>query len=417
MMNTRLLLILFVTGMLLLVIPDALVFYLIMPVTGSQQSDQIELGHFLYQLLWYTRIIGFVCTVPLLLRVLRSGSMKKKLGYSILLALGLLVVYLLGYRYMPQQVFKEPKALVFTTADKNTVPQNNLVMGIVLNGQAKAYPLKFVGYHHKIQDSVGGIPVLITYCTMCRSGMVYDPVINGRKQQFRLVGAAFENAVIEDSATKSWWYQSTGVAGAGPLKGSSLKTYPFEQMSLSAWIREHPETQIMQPDKNFVQEYAKLKNYDLKVPNANTNAALNQHFSPNSWVIGVAVEDSSRAFLWNELTGKKVINTMLNAQPLCIAIEPDGYSFHAFKSNIGDTVLTFKITNDGILTDDLTGSQWNWKGNCTSGALIGHKLPSVQVIQTYYHTWQRFYAKSNQQAVYSLHNNGFFNSSIDENAK
>lgn len=406
-MSQRLRSILFFIGILLLIIPEAIVFYLLMPIPTSQQTDQLELGHLLYKVLWYSRITGLLFSVPMVIQTLHRGKLLMKIFILLVLLFAGFTLYLLGYRFMPENIFKEPKELVFALPDKNEIPMNNYVLGVELNGESKAYPLKFVGYHHKIQDVVGGVPVLVTYCTMCRTGMVYDPVIHGKKESFRLVGAAFNNAVIEDGTTKSWWYQSTGMAGAGPLKGTALKVIPFEQMTLSTWISQHPETKIMQPDPHFIKEYAKLKNYDINVPAANTDPAKNKSFLPNSWVIGVFIGDSSKAFLWNELTEKKVINTTVNHQPVMIALQKDGYSFHAFKRNPTDTALTFIRKNDSTLMDEQTSSLWNWKGACVSGNFEGKKLKTVQAYQTYYHSWERFYGNKHRDSKYSLGNNKF----------
>lgn len=94
----------------------------------------------------------------------------------------------------------------FLSGEDNKVPHENLVIGIENNGEAKVFPLNVIGYHHKVQDSVGGKPVLVTYCTMCRSGRVYSPIVNGKYERFRLVGARHYNAVMEDEDTKTWWY-------------------------------------------------------------------------------------------------------------------------------------------------------------------------------------------------------------------
>ncbi len=409
-MNKRLNILLFTMGILLLIIPEAVVFYLIMPVPTSQHSDQMILSHFLYQKLWYARIIGFICVMPWLIHIWKKGKLKSIVAVTGIVAVAGLIVYLLGFRYMPENVFQEPKSLVFAPPSGNTIPLNNYVLGIMINDEAKAYPLKFVGYHHKIQDMVGGVPVMVTYCTMCRTGMVYDPVINGKRERFRLVGAAFNNAVIEDETTESWWYQSTGIAGAGPLKGTSLKTIPFEQMTLETWISEHPNTLIMQPDPSFAAQYAKLKNYDINVPAANTDPTRNKTFLPNSWVIGVIVGDSSKAFLWNELTNKRVINTKINDQPVVILLEQDGYSFHAFKSQIDNNALSFVLLNDSIITDQQTKSIWNRKGECSGGYFAGKKLLPVSAYQTYYHSWERFYGNDHKKEPYSIRHNKFFNS-------
>ena len=70
---------------------------------------------------------------------------------------------------------------------------------------------------------------MITYCTVCRTGRVYSPIVNGKLEKFRLVGMDHFNAMFEDETTKSWWQQATGIAIAGPLKGSRLEEIPSHQ--------------------------------------------------------------------------------------------------------------------------------------------------------------------------------------------
>lgn len=281
---------------------------------------------------------------------------------------------------------------------------------MAINGVAKAYPLKIVGYHHKIQDSVGDEAVLVTFCTMCRTGMVYNPVINGKHQQFRLVGAAFNNAVIEDEETRSWWYQSTGIAGAGPLKGTAMEIIPYSQMTLESWIKLHPNTLIMQPDPHFTKEYAKLKNYDINIPSANTDPVKNKGFLPNSWVIGLLVNGKTKVFLWNELTGKKVLNDSVGAIPVVIALEADGYSFHAWKRVVDGTTLHFKLSGDSLITDVESTSKWNFEGECIEGNFMGKKLSPVTAYQTYYHSWERFYGGNHSDGTYYIGQNPYFTS-------
>ncbi len=402
-MSRRLSLVAFIVGLLLLVIPDMIVFYLIMPVPTSQQRDSLELAHALYRVLWFTRSVGLLLMGASLFQSISSGKTRVVILRSGLVSIGLLIVYIFGFRFMPENIFREPEQTIFASTDDNTVPDNSYIIGVELNGKAKAYPLKIVGYHHKIQDSIGKQPLLVTYCTMCRTGMVYDPVVQGKYQKFRLVGAAYNNAIIEDGETKSWWYQSTGIAGAGPLKGVAMKTIPYQQMTLSAWKQLHPNTLIMQPDPKFTNQYAKLKNYDINIPTANTDSTKNKNFLPNSWVVGIMVGEKSKAFLWNELTEKKVINDFVGDIPVVLALEEDGYSFHSWERAIDDTILNFKMGSDNVLRDVVTKSPWNWKGECISGSFSGKKLSPVTAYQTYYHSWERFYSDKHDKAIYSIH--------------
>ena len=139
---------------------------------------------------------------------------------------------------------------------------NKLVIGVAMNGEAKAYPIQIIGYHHQVQDTIAGESIIVTYCTVCRTGRIYSAVLNGKKESFRLVGMDHFNAMFEDKTTKSWWRQVTGEAITGSLKGSALKEIPSEQTTLAAWLRAYPDSKILQPDSIFKKEYDDLAGFD-----------------------------------------------------------------------------------------------------------------------------------------------------------
>ncbi len=85
-----------------------------------------------------------------------------------------------------------------------------------------------------MRDTVGGAPVMVTYCTVCRTGRVYNLVVNGNSEIFRLVGIDQFNAMFEDATTKSWWQQATGMAISG---GTTLPEIPSQQLTLRLGCR------------------------------------------------------------------------------------------------------------------------------------------------------------------------------------
>ena len=109
-----------------------------------------------------------------------------------------------------------------------------------LNGDARAYPVQFIGYHHQVRDTVGGTPVLVSFCTVCRTGRVFSPLVDRHEETFRLVGMDHFNAMFEDRTTGTWWRQANGEAIAGPKKGAKLAEIPTEQVTLGTWLALHP---------------------------------------------------------------------------------------------------------------------------------------------------------------------------------
>src|ERR1700709_611194 len=134
--------------------------------------------------------------------------------------------------------------------------KSKLIIGVVVARRAKPCRIEIIGYHHQVRDTIGNTPVMITYCTVCRTGRAFSPYVNGKIESFRLVGMDHFNAMFEDATTGSWWRQSTGEAVIGPLKGAALPEFDSSQTSLRKWFELRPEGLVMQPDE------ASLENYD-----------------------------------------------------------------------------------------------------------------------------------------------------------
>src|SRR5204863_510694 len=158
-----------------------------------------------------------------------------------------------NFEMTAEEMFKEPRTLAFKDSAGNGVDKAAVVIGVEHNGEAKAYPIRYIAYHHQVRDTVGGKAVLVTYCSVCRTGRVFEPVVAGKAETFRLVGMDHFNAMFEDSTTRSWWRQSTGEAVAGSLKGNSLPEVESAQVTLEQWFAMHPKGVVMQPDAEFLE--------------------------------------------------------------------------------------------------------------------------------------------------------------------
>lgn len=391
-MNSRTKPILFWAGIALLVIPGLVHAYLLMPFPGSQDLNAITVAYYLEKIVNSLRFIGAALLVWYAIKYYAKNSTVGKIAKALVLALCLVSFYFTDVMFKAETMFQEPQVIKFANAMTNKVPMNMVIIGVVNNGVAKAYPLVYLGYHHKIQDNVGNEPVLVTYCTMCRTGRVYSPMINGTRQSFRLVGARHYNAIIEDQQTKTWWYQATGIAAVGKLKGEHLQELPYEQSTLSAWISKHPASLILQPDTNYVQDYKDLKNYDrLQAVDKDSTIKNKDTLMRKSWVLGVIVNGQAKAYDWRHLFKKRLLNDSLNKTPILIAIESDSLTFHAFNTTVNGKPLHFSLDDKGVLTDQETASSWNWDGLATTGTLKGSCLTRIQAYQEYWHSWKHFH--------------------------
>jgi hypothetical protein len=379
-------------GLLLLFGAEILRVYFIMPFPGSQHKNTISFAYWLNNNIIWIRILALVLLAFPLVNIFKNSRLWVKIVMSLVLALYAVIFFFFNFRFEADKMFYQPKEKTFASEANDTTDKNRLVIGVAVNGEAKAYPIQIIGYHHQVRDTIGDIPVMITYCTVCRTGRAFSPFVNGKIESFRLVGMDHFNAMFEDATTKSWWQQETGTAIAGPLKGTSLKEIPSEQLTLNVWLRKYPNSLIMQPDTSFNKDYKDLTGYDKGIIKGRLEKRDSLSWKPKSWIIGVINNYSAKAYDWNELVRKKIIQDSIAQLPILLALENDTNSFHVYDRRVNGSVLNFQKGNDNdLLTDQNTNSTWNMDGLCVDGTLKGQKLASVQAYNEFWHSWNNFH--------------------------
>ena len=386
---------LLIIGFLLLFAVEILRVYFIMPFPGSQEHDTLSFAYWLSGNIFWIRLLALLLILFPAIRIFKNGKKRAIIMLSSVLILYAVVLFFVNFRFEADKMFYQPGQKIFADANTNKVQADKLVLGVAINGEAKAYPIQFIGYHHQVRDSVGNSPVMVTYCTVCRTGRAFSPEVNGKIEIFRLVGMDHFNAMFEDAATKSWWQQATGVAVAGPLKGTALQEIPSQQSTLAAWLHQYPNSLVMQPDTTFAEEYKKMAEYDKGTGKSSLTKRDSASWKAKSWVVGVSYNHTSKAYDWNELVKSKIIQDSLPGLPVLVALETDTVSFHVFDRTVKGKVLSFTKSEDWQMTDN-TGSTWNMAGECTDGPLKGQKLQSIQAYQEFWHSWKTFHPKTSQ---------------------
>jgi hypothetical protein len=382
-----------ILGLLLLILFEFARVYLIMPMPGSQNFNSIDLAYFLGSNKWIIRLIGcLLVSIPCVL-ILRNANKTEKIIIGGLTAIYLSVFYVFTFEMEADKMFYQPTKVVKTSLAANKIPDNKLVIGVVIDSVASAYPIQLIGYHHQVVDNINGNPIMVTYCTVCRTGRIYSLMVNGKQETFRLVGMDHFNAMFEDATTKSWWRQSTGECIAGPLKGYKLKEIESDQLILSSWARIHPNTIILQPDALFKEEFEDMDSYDKGISRGNLTKRDTASWKNKSWILGIQDGANAKTYDWNQLTKQRIIQDSLPNNPIVILLESDTASFHAYSSVINNEILIFRIKQDSIW-DVNTGSKWSYEGVCMDGKLKGKVLKSVRCYQEFLHSWEFFHPQS-----------------------
>jgi len=354
-----------------------------MPIPGSQEMNSITFAYFLDVYRWIFRaFFGLMMGFGL------SSSWKgSKILVILFLALAGVVIYMTNFKMVADHMFYQPNKLSLLDAAENKIDKEKLIIGVSFNNQAKAYPIQFLGFHHQVRDSIGGKPIMVTYCTVCRTGRVFEPVVNGHEETFRLVGMDHYNAMFEDLTTKSWWRQENGEAVAGELKGQILPEFPSTQATLGSWLKLHPNSLIMQADTSFQAEYDSMANYEGGRRDGRLTRRDSLSWQDKSWIAGISISNQSKAYDWNTLLEKQIINDEISGQPIVLFLAEDDKSLFAFKRNNPDQKFT--IHHD-TLTDGLF--QYKLSGYCYQDSMPA--LAPLQVYQEYWHSWKTFHPET-----------------------
>ncbi|HEY6503210.1 MAG TPA: DUF3179 domain-containing (seleno)protein [Chitinophagaceae bacterium] len=372
-------------GLAGLLVFEILNVYFIMPMPGSQEMNSIDVAYFLYKWRWVFRVLFGVMIIIGLFK----SHWKRKWLLFIPLALVAAVVYMINFKMAADHMFYQPEKLLMVNVSANQVDTNRLVIGVINNGEAKAYPIQFLGYHHQVQDSVGGKPMIITYCTVCRTGRVFEPVVNGQPEKFRLVGMDHFNAMFEDATTKSWWRQVNGEAITGPLKGQQLPEVFSMQTSLANWLRMNPSSYIMQADPAFLQSYDSTMKFETGESRSRLTGTDSLSWKNKSWVIGVKTGTERKAYDWNRLYSEGIIQDTIGSTPLLLVLSTDKKSFFAFERPGGDA--RFSLANDTIFYNERR-FRIDGKGIDTS-----YSLKPLPAYQEFWHSWRTFNPATRKQ--------------------
>ena len=373
----------FYFGLTLLLLFEFFRVYLIMPMPGSQESNTINLAYHLHQYRWMIRII---LAGMLLTGIKQAFTTKGKVLNIIYIIIAGIAIYLFNFPMSADRMFLQPGKITYAGMDavKNDELQ---VIGITINKVSRAYPVSYLIYHHQVRDIISATPVMITYCSVCRTGRVYEPVVEGKTETFRLVGMDHYNAMFEDEHTGSWWRQATGEAIAGKRKGMRLKEIPSEQMTLAMWKKLHPDGKVFLPDENFISAYDSELAFENGTSTSSLTGTNHNSWENKSWVAGVIINDQAKAYDWNQLKKERVINDRLNNKHLAIILFRDDKSFAAF---IKEDSLPVSISGDTLFYKNHI---YKADGRSFDGL---HQLQQQTVYQEFWHSWKTFHPETVQ---------------------
>ncbi len=217
--------------------------------------------------------------------------------------------------------------------DAKDLSGKDMILGVVRNGLAKAYPVRILNWHEVVNDRFGPDPVVITFCPLCGSGVAFEARSGGRSLAFGVSGLLYNSDVLlYDRETGSLWSQIRAQAVTGALKGAWLQPVAVTHTTWTDWSARHPHTLVLSEETGYARDYARdpyagySKSPDLMFPVRFRAEGLH----PKERVLGIVLGGKAKAYPFVELARTAgVIADNLGGRPVRIRFSREHQSAEA----------------------------------------------------------------------------------------
>lgn len=209
---------------------------------------------------------------------------------------------------------------------------NRRVLGLTHNGESKAYPISIMNWHEIVNDTIGGMPVVVTFCPLCGTGVAFSAHAGGKRLNFGVSGLLYNSDVLlYDRETESLWSQLLFKSISGPMKGTKLKLLPLEHTTWGDWRKRHPDTKILSENTGYRRDYyrdpyAGYENSEgIYFPVSNKDP----RYHPKERVLGIEINGESKAYPFAELSKTNgTVSDNINGTPVTIHYSAKSHSAH-----------------------------------------------------------------------------------------
>ena len=174
---------------------------------------------------------------------------------------------------------RQPKML--TAAEAQYLEDNNIVFGIEINGDVRAYPKRILAWHEMFVDEIGGTKFAGVYCTLCGAVILYKTEYKGIQHDLGTSGFLYRsNKLMYDKATQSLWNTTWGEPVIGPLvgRGIRLERSYLVTTTWGEWKRRHPHSKVLSLETGYSRDY-------------DEGVAYQQYFATDELMFSISTSD------------------------------------------------------------------------------------------------------------------------------
>ena len=199
----------------------------------------------------------------------------------------------------------------FVSAEKATfLDDSDSGLGLTLNGESRFYPYRILVWHEIVNDTVAGQPVLVTYCPLCATGIVFDRRIDSEVQEFGVSGRLWQSNLLMynragNEAGESLWSQVLGEAVLGVHTGKKLSIVRSDVVRFGDWKQAHPDTKVLSQDTGALRDYGRDPYGDYYTSESvSFGATFNDtRLHPKALVHGIEIDGQYKAYSDETLSG------------------------------------------------------------------------------------------------------------------
>lgn len=202
--------------------------------------------------------------------------------------------------------------------------------GLCVGEDCRFYPYQIIVWHEIVNDIVGGQPVLVTYCPLCATGIVFDRTLDGKAVEFGTSGKLWQSNLVmynrtDDPKKESLWSQVLGEAIVGEFTGTKLNVVSSDVIKYADWKKLHPNTKILSKDTGTIRNYGYDPYSDYYTSNdVSFGASFNdQRLHPKEFVLGIQINGKYKAYHSAALAAGETKDTF-NGETIFIIKKPEG---------------------------------------------------------------------------------------------
>jgi hypothetical protein len=283
----------------------------------------------------------------------------------------------------------------FLSAQEANLQNGDLVLGLEINDDRRAYPLDILVWHEIVNDVVGSEPVAVTYCPLCFTNQVFKRTVEGEVVEFGTSGKLYNsNLVMYDRSTESYWSQALGQAIVGERTGYLLERVPFDVAYWEDWKAINPDTKVLSRDTGFGRPYG-ADPYGGYYTSPSIYFPISNHdnrLGVKEIIVGLEHDDVYRAYPLSTIEEQHAINDDLAGRSILL-VSHYPFMARAFDRTVDGQVLEFEY-KDNVMTDMQTGSVWNFDGIAFEGELAGKQLERLPFDQGFWFEWVAFHPET-----------------------